>query len=335
MDLTKYFTKKKNLLILSIFLCLGLLWGGYCIFHSKNRSPAQLVQGEPFDCPNDIQKTGVYVFVPGDPNLGTNGFCVMKYEAKHKGHFSIFKWKDKPVSMKIGLPWTDINAIEAQKKCESIKLDNYPGIFSLISNPEWMTIARNIEKTPTNWSGGDVRKGIIPRGNSGYPSISFNVLSVPDNNDPYLQTGGSVSSKIGSGWEQKRVHQITSNNGSYEIWDFAGNVKEWADWDPYTPGYTTGPVDVHPQGTHFAPDSAQSFLGSLIDKDILPLYSHKLPFYRGILFYGRVQGGPGGAAIRGGGHRDHIKAGIFSLNLQYNSEYKSKEDLGFRCVYRP
>ncbi|MFA7576177.1 MAG: hypothetical protein WCY27_02920, partial [archaeon] len=86
---------------------------------------------------------------------------------------------------------------EAITACESIG-------GHLITNNEWMTLARNIELVPSNWSGGVVGNGYLPRGNSSSSSAmdGFNELS---------------------GWTKRT---LTLTNGEV-IWDLAGNVWEW------------------------------------------------------------------------------------------------------------
>lgn len=113
-------------------------------------------------CPNN------YVLVPGDATLGTSDFCVMTFEAKAwadlnengevdenevdengcGGSCTVGNWASiptyKPVSQADQKPWRNISQEQAKLACNAL---NVPGRtnFALISNPEWMTIARNIE----------------------------------------------------------------------------------------------------------------------------------------------------------------------------------------------
>ena len=69
--------------------------------------------------------------------------------------------------------------------------------YALISNAQWQTIAQNIENVATNWSGGAVGTGGIPRGHSdGTPTWP---VAVTDLNDPYNQTANNSGEAYGSG----------------------------------------------------------------------------------------------------------------------------------------
>jgi len=45
--------------------------------------------------------------------------------------------------------------------------------YHLITNWEWMAIARDIEQVPENWTGGAVGSGMIKRGNVGISDAWF------------------------------------------------------------------------------------------------------------------------------------------------------------------
>jgi formylglycine-generating enzyme required for sulfatase activity len=81
----------------------------------------------------------------------------------------------------------------------------------LITNNEWMTIARNIEMQAENWTGGDINKGSLKNGNTGRTSIS--------NKDSVLNYGKNRSDTSA---------KLVLDNGS-EIWDLSGNVEETVD----------------------------------------------------------------------------------------------------------
>jgi hypothetical protein len=122
---------------------------------------------------------GEWVLVP--PNAGGMGlgaFYVMKYEAKawhdvnadgvvdsgevNSLGLSVETETAIPLSIADNQPWRMINANESFAECESLG-ENY----SLISNPEWLAIAREIENIASNWTAGSVGSGCLFRGNSG------------------------------------------------------------------------------------------------------------------------------------------------------------------------
>jgi hypothetical protein len=82
--------------------------------------------------------------------------------------------------------------------------------WDLITNRQWMTIARQIEANPNNWIDGVVGSSqptgglIIGNSNSGVPLDGFNELSGLNRRTFYLSTGEYV-------------------------WDFSGNLWNWVD----------------------------------------------------------------------------------------------------------
>ena len=127
-----------------------------------------------------------FVFISGNGYFGTSSFCVMKYEAKNNG-------SGIPVSTESGTPWVSITFTAARSACESAG-------YHLITNREWMTMARAAESNPVNWN-----SGVMYRGNSNSASAMDGTNPLSGVNYRILKVGGS------------------------EVWDLAGNVWEWVD----------------------------------------------------------------------------------------------------------
>lgn len=254
-----------------------------------------------------------FVAVDGNGLLGTKDFCVMKFEAKNNA--------GTPESVASGTPWVGINATVAQSKCESMTESGFSGTFTLIENSEWMTIARDIENHVSNWSSGSVGIGHIPRGHS--DASPSKALEVTNTLDPYNGTGNSSGEAPGSGWEQKRTH--TLSNGSV-VWDLAGNVLEWTDWDSGNAGFSLGPVDESSGVKQLSVNPT----GSLKNDD----YKPNNDSYNTSNSFGVWYGGSGGATLRGGLWASNLIAGVFMVNLNFDAS-TSALDKGFRCVYRP
>ncbi len=247
-----------------------------------------------------------YVAVVGNSSLGTGDFCVMQFEARRNN-------SGDPESVASGNAWNWISAIDAFSECQNISIDGYNGEFALISNREWMTIARDIETTAVNWSGGAVNSGVIYKGHS--DNAPSSVLSLSGTNDPYFGTGNSANSS----WEQART--FTLSNGSI-IWDFSGNFWEWVDWSSNDNIFTTGVTNNTLVFIAFP-----QLFGSLTKDDIAPFYTdndHTRNF-------GRYYIGPGGFTIRGGNYNNTI-TGAFALFV-LNTD-SARIDTSFRCVYR-
>lgn len=179
-----------------------------------------------FKCP-----TG-YISVPGNTTLNTKDFCVMKYEAKAVDNKNIKIGLTEPntgvntidnnklsttaennrsvASLANGYPITNISQTDAINYCNGIGA-------SLITNKDWMTIARNIEAQGKNWTGGKIGEGGLWRGHS--DAIPNKALEAGTDKDPYFGTENKEPKSI-----EKRTH--TLSNGQI-IWDISGNVWEW------------------------------------------------------------------------------------------------------------
>ena len=178
-----------------------------------------------------------YIPVPGNSLYQTKDFCVMKYEAKAVATSAPTVGLTTPTtgyntiddnnttattaangravaSVASGYPIANIDQPTAASYCSTAGA-------SLISNAEWMTIARNIEGQLSNWTTGTaastaIGTGGLYRGHSdGTPDTA---LEAGADNDGYIGTGNSGFSI------ERRTH--TLSNGEV-IWDLGGNVWEW------------------------------------------------------------------------------------------------------------
>ena len=92
--------------------------------------------GDNENMPRHSCPTG-WVLVPGNSAFGTEDFCVMKYEAKKDAATK------NPSSVAAGTPWIYVSWHEAKSACKRIGAH-------LMTDAEWMTVARNIEATTIN-----------------------------------------------------------------------------------------------------------------------------------------------------------------------------------------
>jgi hypothetical protein len=242
-----------------------------------------------------------YVLVPGSPHYRTLGvgedFCVMKYAATKDETGLVAQSR-----VGGGAPWVRVNRAAASAACSA----NGPG-YHLMTNEQWMAIARNIEATPANWSRGRVGAGILSRGNS--DSAAASTPCTDDN--PYFGTG------FAGDWIHKRTH-VLSNGGV--IWDMAGNVWEWVSdklttaclgWQGY-------------KSVHFAPASTEGlrFLYG-------PAGAYDAAENMGIVYMGNAK-----AVLRGGDWQSVRAAGVFAAHLG-NAAVGEYTYVGFRCTYLP
>jgi hypothetical protein len=325
-----------------ISIALLLEDGSYLTFNNvknTNRSPA------PSQCP-----TG-FVPVPGNYLYGTSGFCVMKWEAKtdanstvqtacrydasnygqwyhlktgagydcNVGKYNIVSTSaNYPISM-IALE-DDGTDYDARDACASIG-------GHVITNEEWMTIARNIETVPENWSSGIVGQGYLPRGNSNNIKVG----------NSYVYDGGTVGSDA-----NKRSLKLT--NGS-EVWDLSGNVYDWSD-KVQTDYYFADCDIVNPSGDCVVDEEKQevsgeypeiytqlNYLQNIGYKDLFLLNSD-YNSDNGIGYFWNYYYGSDVAFLRGGDWDNGARAGVLGLDADRDPSGTSSS-IGFRCVVEP
>jgi hypothetical protein len=276
-----------------------------------------------------------YIDVPANEGLGVSAFCVMKYEAKNDGF-------GNAISQEASAPWVSINQTDAWDECDDLNSEssrgdidsdtNTDGTYALISNPEWMTIARNVENVAANWTDGSVGSGCLMRGNVGGTNACTGGDSGYNGPDP----------DFGSGRSDNGTASLTLDNGE-EIWDLSGNVWEWVDWDMTSTLVTVTPASKAYISSEGSPQSAwKEFVdldtniagGDEMFSDSWQATDASLQGSDGIGRYYAGNNSSGGAALRGGGWLGESNAGAFALYLFVPSSLPSTA-FGFRCVYRP
>ena len=283
-----------------------------------------------FDC-----DTG-YIKVPTNEKLNVCAFCVMKYEAKNEGAATTQDATDDiPVSKPEESPVWSISQNGARSACKAINsessdsdIDNDTGddgTYALISNPEWMTIARNIENVDKNWTSGTVGTGCLFRGNVGI------TLSCQGVNSGYGK-GGFF--EVDFGLERPDTAKFTLDNDE-EIWDLSGNVLEFVDWSVAQEDKAYVLADSGPTSE---PIEFTALDTNIEDDDVMPPNTWQptnttLDSTNGIGRY-NAKGETHSVAIRGGDSGSTSNAGVFALEF-FNKENTISPGIGFRCVYRP
>ena len=243
---------------------------------------------EPSDCPSG------YIPVPGSARYSQKGFCVMKYEAKKDG-------SGKPVSTASGTVWDNVDqqtAIDLSKRaCSGCHL---------ITESEWMTIAINVLKVSSNWTGGEFAQGSLYRGKDTASSESSDrrYLSLSNGNDIWDLIGnageitqGSIEHSSQPGLESDYFEEWVDNNYSL--------IKEYnnqeIDWRSF-PATSRPPEEVS---------------GLNYDDGIGRLVSN----------YNEAESGSS-EFIRGSGEDVY---GLYALATVFDRSYK-QEDIGFRVA---
>ena len=268
-----------------------------------------------------------YALISGSAPLGTADFCAMTFEARARSIATdqlelegcdtdcppnSFIATHLPASSPEGLPWRAIDAVQARLRCQALG-----AAFDLMSNREWMTIAREAERTGSNWSSGTPGTGSIVEGNTDNTGFAMSF----DLDDPYAGTDNSAADPVGAGWEQRRTLELTDGT---TLWDLPGNLQEWVDWT------TGGALDGPP--TPCTGAELPAFACAGITDDDFNSSTGTLDSSFGV---GKVLGGSGNTARRGGQTSDRaiMIAGIYALNMNREST-DTFPGTSFRCVMR-
>ena len=253
-----------------------------------------------------------YILVPGDTDYGTTDFCVMKYEAK---------FGDKGAESRMtGLPARgNVSQSDAKASCRNLG----PG-YALINNAEWMTLAANVANVASNWSGGTVGNTSLNRGHN----FSAPLAAAADS-DPCNGTGQTCSSSV---WHiNRRTHTLSNAN---VIWDLAGNVWEWVDYN----NYEDKPTPAIVAWTEYTGVTGTT---TMAKTSLVPSNAQKTWWNNswngatnGIGQYYPGTNSSGGALLRGGNSADGSSSGVFTARLN-SAPSSASTDFGFRCVFRP
>ena len=323
-----------------------------------------------------------YVYVPGTTNVAP--FCVMKYNAKQGA-------SGLPVSKPYMQPWTNINFYEAKKACQSVGTH-----YALITDRQWISIADQISSVPIN-NIGSTDFPIFANGNSHSVGNSLgatysdepyiwgcNISKIfhdPANRfiDWVCEIAGGNNSLMRKGlagtagmydWQINSkpivIGAVSMTNlrtfvlpNKEIIWDFAGNVWQFADAPFLIEKKSDQGGDFYSDkegidGQLPLPKQNITTAGFVEYQDIADwkgldylsknIVSKNLNSKNGI---GKLYLDPGDSwgstndteksqkvFLRGGAYGNPTEAGIYALNLSY-SPLGTQPYIGFRCVYNP
>ncbi|MGA1050568.1 MAG: hypothetical protein ACO3TG_03660, partial [Minisyncoccia bacterium] len=281
-----------------------------------------------------------YIAVPGNSMYGTSDFCVAKYEMKavaisaptvglttpNTGKNTIANDTTATTaangraiaSVASGYPIANISQITAIDYCAN---QNTVSGGALITNAEWMTIARNIEGQLSNWTTGTaastaIGTGGLYRGHS--DNSPANALEAGVDNDGYIGTGQS-------GFSIERRTLTLSNGGV--IWDLGGNLYE------HTNNTILGqdkPTEA-PGNGEFTTMTGYGTLSYDLTRPSNPAWNGTQNM--GQYYAGTTTGTTTFSFRRGGNWIYSNYVGIFRLHLA-STPNSFGRDLGFRCVVR-
>jgi hypothetical protein len=235
-----------------------------------------------------------FVLVPANAELGTEAFCVAKYEMKNVS--------GDATSQASSTPWVAITRSDAEDACQAAG-------FDMITNLQWQAMARDIELVGDNWDGGVVGADgkSLNRGHSDNSPNSAQAAGA--DSDPCANTGQTCSLTV---WDSQRRTNFLSNGDL--VWDVGGNVSEWVSDDLVGTSY--GLSDQY----------AYTLTGAALD-DFGPSGSYSSDSGLG---YTAIHYAGGGVA-RGGIFAFGGMSGIFFADLSVNPTVATATT-GFRCV---
>jgi len=239
-----------------------------------------------------------------------HGFCVMQYEARNVGSV--------PTSQTDGTIWVNVTQTAAATACSNLGAG-----YHLITNAEWMLLARDAENIATNWTGGVVGSGVLARG---FVNTS-NTAVAPSTGSGYeYNTGANTVGSSGT-IDYRRTLNLANGN---TIWDLSGNVWEWTN--------DTRETSQLPNlsETWRQINSITNWTTGLSYNDVGPANSTYANSSYGVgqIYTDNGTAYPSGnthAFVRGGTWSHGALAGAFTLRLN-GAPANANSSIGFRCA---
>ena len=280
----------------------------------------------PWDCPE------WFIWVPWNAQFNQKWFCVAQYEMTYldaNSPDSTWWWTDwntmhyvawkKIVSKSWKYPIADITQVQAISACASMW-----AWYHLITNNEWMSVARNIELEKDNWSGWALWVWNLYNWVSNDTSLGCNKTWWNTESRSYATKTWAWSDSV---CNNKRSHKLS--NGQ-RIWDLSGNVWEHVnkantlDWSNYNVWQTS--MTWSSSWTNWDDDGIYALEDM---KKYGSLYSLWKSNWMWNLYYANWVAN--NIFIRGTSANLASYTGVFTISLRWTSTHQYRY-VGFRCA---
>ena len=292
-------------MMIGIIFISGCTEEGSDIVVNEEITSSEVQNSSDFDC---SILPGEWITVPADNYFVEEDFCVMQFEAKDVGGVA--------TSQAAGTPWVNINFNNAINACNQLNIEHsgFGGTFRMITNRQWMTIARNAEEQAANWDSGIQGEGAMFRGNS-------NGASALDGTNPL----SGINTRT-----------FTLSNGEV-IWDLAGNVWQWVDLMEDGTTFNGAACDSRNEFTNCVWQNRYSKNSTVSSSPDLRFEIGPLGNFDSVNGVGKIfSGGTSGHVLRRGGFwDDDDNAGAFASNLLNEPNFARTPGIGFRCAFEP
>ncbi len=281
----------------------------------------------PTNCPKG------FIWVPWNAKFHLEGFCVAQYEMTYADANTpnsigggtdwntVAYVPNKTIVSQAGkYPIADINQEEAIASCKSM----WKG-YHLMTNNEWMTIARNIEANPTNWSEKQVGKGYVYNGVS---HDSEKWCDIDLSSATTRRWAAPTWRGTDTNCNTRRSHKLISGG---TIWDISGNLWEHVNKANNLDGanFNTWRTSIAGSSNNTNWDNDGVYANNDMQKYGAATWRGK---WAGMwnLHYA-WWGNANNIFLRGGAANYDANAGLFALDLIHAASFESHAT-GFRCA---
>lgn len=198
-----------------------------------------------------------------------------------------------------------------------------------------MTIARNIEANPRNWSNGITGSGYISNGVSNDTNAGCGGTNTKTQYPALSRDWATKTGEGGGNTACDSKRQLTLSNNQI-IWDLAGNVWEHVNKGNTMEGsnYGNSWTNLDPANTTWHPTGWTASVFDSVRKLYGPsnnIYTHTTNGIGNIYGVGGTTLVTGNIFLRGGDARDGSDGGVFTLYLTWSSAIVDRS-VGFRCA---